>query len=122
MNSPIVVRSGESALSRSFIGGHRSHRGVVDIIRHDTGDGGRVRAGEVVIVVRLPVSRWTVRISWQVVDRSIFLHEHGVRAAAVAILRPRAIHLAHFPEELRLAGEGSRRQDKEYDKGFGWHE
>jgi len=50
-------------------------------------------------------------ISGQIIDHAIFLHEAGIRSAAVAH-RPSVVIGANCPDKLRMAGVNSETQKK----------
>ena len=90
------VTASEGAFGSLFIDRNRTDWGVVAVIDDD----GRVRAGEIVIIVSLSINLRAVRNSRQRVGNSIFLHESRVRSPTVPH-RPSIIIEANGPWEHR---------------------
>ena len=90
------VTASEAAFGSLFIDRNRTDWGVVAVV----GDDGRVRAGEIVIIVSLSINLRAVRNSRQRVGNSIFLHKGGVGSPTVTY-RPSIIIEANRPREHR---------------------
>ena len=103
MITQIIVGAGEGPLGGLFVDRNHADRRVIAVPVGDAGDDRGISAGEVVIIVRLPIDLRAVRDSRQRVDRPIFLHEGRVGSPTVAGIRSRTRLVGIFepdgPEE-----------------------